>query len=75
MLEWSLPADKSHEYTELKHRLAEEKQDAILRYLYSGFWRNFLVKYPEVNRMHKKMLNVSSKVHRARGIQEADTRA
>ena len=73
MLEWSLPADKSHEYTELKHRLDEEKQDAVLRYLYSGFWRNFLVKYPEVNRMHKKMLNVSSKVHRAREIQEADT--
>ncbi|MCX6002102.1 MAG: DUF1926 domain-containing protein [Chloroflexi bacterium] len=70
MLEWSLPADKSHEYAELKHRLATEKQDAVLRYLHSGFWRNFLVKYPEVNRMHKKMLNVSSKVHRARGIQE-----
>jgi len=73
MLQWSLPADKSHEYAELKHQLAEEKQDAILRYLYSGFWRNFLVKYPEVNRLHKKMLKVSSKVHRARGIQEADT--
>jgi alpha-amylase len=73
MLGWSLPADKSHEYAELKHRLDEEKQDGILRYLHSGFWRNFLVKYPEVNRMHKKMLNVSSKVHRARGIQEADT--
>jgi alpha-amylase len=73
MLQWSLPPDKSHEYAELKHRLAEEKQDAILRYLYSGFWRNFLVKYPEVNRLHKKMLKVGSKVHRARGIQEADT--
>ena len=73
MLEWSLPADKSHEYAELKHRLDDEKQDAVLRYLYSGFWRNFLVKYPEVNRMHKKMLNVSSKAHLACGTQEADT--
>ena len=73
MLEWSLPADKSHEYAELKHRLDDEKQDAVLRYLYSGFWRNFLVKYPEINRMHKKMLNVSSKAHLACGTQEADT--
>jgi alpha-amylase len=73
MLEWSLPPDKSHEYAELKHRLKEEKQDAVLRYLYSGFWRNFLVKYPEVNRMHKKMLSVSSKAHLAHEIQEAGT--
>jgi len=73
MLEWSLPPDKSHEYAELKHRLKEEKQDAVLRYLYSGFWRNFLVKYPEVNRMHKKMLSVSSKAHRAHEVQEAGT--
>jgi len=27
-----------------------------------GFWRNFLVKYPEANNLHKKMLFVSSKV-------------
>ena len=73
MLEWSLPADKSHEYAGLKHRLHEEKQDEILRYLYAGFWRNFLVKYPEVNRMHKKMLIVSGKAHRAREAQDADT--
>jgi alpha-amylase len=73
MLEWSLPADKAHEYSVLKHRLDDEKQDGILRYLYAGFWRNFLVKYPEVNRMHKKMLNVSSKVHRAREVQDADS--
>jgi alpha-amylase len=73
MLEWSLPADKSHEYSVLKHRLDDEKQDAILRYLYAGFWRNFLVKYPEVNRMHKKMLSVSGKAHRARERQDADT--
>lgn len=27
-----------------------------------GFWRNFLVKYPEINTMHKRMLRVSAKV-------------
>ncbi|GAC1655967.1 MAG: DUF1926 domain-containing protein [Candidatus Dormibacteraceae bacterium] len=28
----------------------------------SGYWRNFLHRYPEVNAMHKKMLRVSEKV-------------
>jgi alpha-amylase len=27
-----------------------------------GFWRQFLVKYPEINTMHKRMLRVSDKV-------------
>ena len=27
-----------------------------------GYWRQFLVKYPEINTMHKKMLRVSKKV-------------
>ena len=27
-----------------------------------GFWRNFLVRYPEINTMHKRMLRVSEKV-------------
>ncbi|MFA5078351.1 MAG: alpha-amylase/4-alpha-glucanotransferase domain-containing protein, partial [Dehalococcoidia bacterium] len=44
----------------------------ILDKMFSGYWRNFLVKYPEINRMQKKMLAVSSKVHRARSMDEAD---
>ena len=32
-----------------------------------GFWRNFLVRYPEVNLAHKKMLRVSEKLARAYG--------
>lgn len=28
-----------------------------------GFYRNFLVKYPEANNMHKKMLQVSNKIN------------
>lgn len=31
-----------------------------------GFWRQFLVKYPEINTMHKRMLRVSGKVHAMR---------
>ncbi len=29
-----------------------------------GFWRNFMVKYPESNRMHKRMLATREKVYR-----------
>lgn len=31
-----------------------------------GFWRQFLVKYPEINTMHKRMLRASRKVHAMR---------
>jgi len=72
MMEWSLPADKSYEYTELKHHLAEQEGSPVLRYMHSGYWRNFLVRYPEINRMHKKMLLVHEKVYRARGIKDED---
>ncbi len=32
----------------------------------NGFYRNFMVKYPEINLMHKRMLYVSGKVETAR---------
>lgn len=72
MLEWSLPAEKSWEYTNLKHQLDAEGRQNITRFMYSGLWRNFLVKYPEINRMHKKMLRVHQKVYRAHAIGKGD---
>lgn len=72
MMEWSLPWDKSSEYIELKHELERENQLALLGYLHSGFWRNFMVKYPEINRMHKKMLLVHEKVHRAHRLDASE---
>lgn len=61
MEEWALPASSGAEYQAARHRL-EQQGDAALRYLRGGFWRQFLVKYPEINTMHKKMLRVSEKV-------------
>jgi hypothetical protein len=72
MMEWSLPADKSWEYTNLKRRLEAEGRQDITQFMYSGMWRNFLVKYPEINRMHKKMLRVHKKVYQARTISTGD---
>jgi alpha-amylase len=59
-----LPPQQSAEITALKRRLQDEYREDILRYLKGGTWRNFMVKYPEINSLHKKMLLVSSKVHR-----------
>ncbi|MBL7084994.1 MAG: DUF1926 domain-containing protein [Candidatus Omnitrophica bacterium] len=33
-----------------------------------GFFRNFLVKYPEVNNLHKRMLYVSEKINKTKGV-------
>jgi alpha-amylase len=65
MMEWVLPADRAVEFAEIKHRL-EEAGDPAARYLRGGFWRQFLVKYPEINTMHKRMLRASRKVHAMR---------
>jgi alpha-amylase len=63
MEEWVLPVDVGVEYSEIRHRL-EHDGDPALRFVRGGFWRQFLVKYPEVNTMHKKMLRISEKVWR-----------
>ncbi len=63
MTEWALPAERAAEFGLVKARL-EAANDPAVAYLRGGFWRQFLVKYPEINTMHKKMLRVSDKVSR-----------
>jgi 4-alpha-glucanotransferase len=62
MMEWALPADVAVEFTGIERQLEKEGRTDILRFLRGGFWRNFMVKYPEINNMHKKMLHVHDKV-------------
>lgn len=62
MGEWALPAHLAYELSHVKHRLRAEREDEIVRFVRGGFWRTFLVKYPEINTLHKKMLLVSDKV-------------
>jgi len=62
MGEWALPAHLSFDIAHVKHRLQAEGEREILRFIRGGFWRSFLVKYPEINTLHKKMLLVSAKV-------------
>ncbi len=58
MGEWALPPDESLVYSDVLHRAqAEGRPEA--RWLRGAFWRNFQVKYREINDLHKQMLRVS----------------
>ena len=73
MGEWALPAPAGRALeTAKRDLLALEGGDRLASLLRSGFWRNFLVKYPEVAEMYWKMLRVSAAVGRARGQRPDD---
>lgn len=58
MEEWALPPDQSLLFEDAMKKVEPRYAD----FLNGGFWRHFLVKYPESNNLHKKMLMVSSMV-------------
>lgn len=61
MGEWALPPDESLVFSDVLHRAqAEGRPEA--RWLRGAFWRNFQVKYREINDLHKQMLRVSAGV-------------
>ena len=60
MMEWALPAQQI-EFLEKALHNVDSQYASFLR---GGFWRNFLVKYPESNQLHKKMLSVSSRLQK-----------
>lgn len=72
---WALPAPAARRLHALERELGEERlagpDGALVR---GGHWRHFLVKYPEANRMHKKMCTLS-RLCRAAGDPPAARRA
>jgi len=64
MGEWALPAAAGQELEEARRRL-EMLPDGprIARMLRGGFWRNFLVKYPEMGDAYWTMLRVSRRLY------------
>jgi alpha-amylase len=61
MSEWALPPEESRAFTAALHR-AQETKAPEARWLRGAFWRNFQVRYREVNDLHKQMLRTSAKV-------------
>jgi hypothetical protein len=63
MGEWALPPDESVAFSAALHEaVAAHRPEA--RWLRGGFWRNFQVRYREINDLHKQMLRTSAKVAR-----------
>jgi alpha-amylase/alpha-mannosidase (GH57 family) len=63
---WALPPEAAARLESLEREIGEHRtagpDGGLLR---GAHWRNFLVRYPEANRMHKKMLALTA-LHRAR---------
>jgi alpha-amylase len=64
MGEWVMAPERFRQYERVKGRLKEDPRN--LSFMRTGYFRNFLVKYAEANRLHKRMLHVSRKVHASR---------
>jgi 4-alpha-glucanotransferase len=62
MMEWALPARESEAFSRIYHDMEKCGRQDVTRFMHGGFWRNFLVKYPEINTMAKKMLRVHDKI-------------
>ncbi|GIW80487.1 MAG: alpha-amylase [Gemmatales bacterium] len=60
MTEWAMPAARLLAYNHLIASIEHDPRgNEIRRFLRGGFWRNFRVKYPEVDEMYARMLSVS----------------
>ena len=75
MGEWALPALGGEELEKARRRLQALPDGARLaRLLRGGFWRNFLVKYPETGDAYRRMLRLSERLHAALARRPHDPR-
>ncbi|HEX5148950.1 MAG TPA: alpha-amylase/4-alpha-glucanotransferase domain-containing protein, partial [Candidatus Limnocylindrales bacterium] len=61
MGEWALPPGESRVFAAVLHAAQVEGRPEA-RWLRGAFWRNFQIKYREINDLHKQMLRTSDKV-------------
>lgn len=61
MGEWSLSAVDALRLERYKQEMGfEQYEKEGVKFIKGGIWKNFFVKYPESNRLHKRMLELSS---------------
>ena len=63
MAEWSLPATAQRRYRAAAKTLEPAYGSQAHDLLRGGHWRAFQMRYPESNRMHKRMLRASRRLH------------
>lgn len=66
MLKWALPPDAIADFEKFEKHLESNNLNDFSVFIRSGYWRNFLAKYPEANWMHKRMLRVSEKINNSK---------
>jgi alpha-amylase len=60
MTEWALPVPKLIAYQRLMHELEHDHRlPEIKRFLRGGYWRNYKIKYPEIQEMYGRMMQIS----------------
>jgi alpha-amylase len=75
MQHWALPVKSFRAYEVFEEALKEKDMyDDFGIFVRGGFWRNFSVKYPEANRMHKKMLRLSNRIQMLKAVIITDSR-
>lgn len=62
MQEWALPPAAQGRYHRAAELLEPEFGDGARDLLRGGHWRNFQVRYPEANRLHKRVLHASRRL-------------
>ncbi len=63
MTEWALPTQQQQRYQEIVHQHEHDPEWQQLKpFVRGGFWRNFLVKYPESNEMYCRRREISSRI-------------
>ncbi|CAG0965477.1 4-alpha-glucanotransferase [Methylophilaceae bacterium] len=64
MNEWTLPVPAAHHYADLVQQEKHNSRYELTKpYVRGGIWRNFFMRYPESNWMHKRMLQLSERYH------------
>lgn len=64
MNEWTLPVPAAHHYDDLvQQEKYNNRYEVTKPYVRGGIWRNFFMRYPESNWMHKRMLQLSERYH------------
>jgi 4-alpha-glucanotransferase len=61
MGEWALPADEALAFSRAVHEAREQGRPEV-RWLRGAIWRNFQIRYREINDLHKQMLRASELV-------------
>ena len=63
MAEWALPPTRAEARASLRHDLETGGRGDLASFVRGGFWRHFLVRYPEANTLHHLALRAGRKVH------------